>query len=101
MLHCKISGSNLQNLGFNPNTLVNGGPTTYPTTLYIDTETFLPVYAVVDVSKTVEALKRSLVDSVGGTAASNLEVTTACDGYIVAFVYEVPAPKVPTETMTA
>lgn len=103
VLYCMISGSQLQNYGFDPASLVNdnSGTAAYPTALYIDTETFLPVYAWVDVSDTVEALEASFASSMGVADPQALEMTPFCDGYFVMFSYGVPTPEVPTEAMTA
>lgn len=99
VLCCLMSGSNLQNFGFDPSTLAQSEDSVsgYLTVFYIDAETFLPAYAWVDMDETVNALKESLLAAVADSAPEDLETFTSCDGYFIDFVYNIPQPEVPAE----
>lgn len=102
VLSFTISGDYLEEMGMNLEELMGAGLDTskisFPMTLYIDTETFLPVRAVTTIDGLGDLLNEMMGESMGDIGGE-MNIDVKCEDFVSVMTYDVKVPAVPTEAM--
>lgn len=100
VLSFTVSGDYLENMGMNLDELMGAGidmsKISYPMTMYIDCETFLPVRVTVEVDGLSELLNEVMKQSMGDMGA-DMTVDAKFEDFVTVMTYNVEVPALPAE----
>lgn len=100
VLSFTVSGDYLENMGMNLDELMGAGidmsKISYPMTMYIDCETFLPVRVTVEVDGMSELLNEMMKQSMGDMGA-DMTVDAKFEDFVTVMTYNVEVPALPAE----
>lgn len=100
VLSFTVSGDYLENMGMNLDELMGAGidmsKISYPMTMYIDSETFLPVRVTVEVDGLSELLNEVMKQSMGDMGA-DITVDAKFEDFVTVMTYNVEVPALPAE----
>ncbi len=100
VLSFTISGDLLEEMGMDMEELMGTGmdvsSLSFPMTLYIDTETFLPVRGVTAIDGLSDFFNSMMKESMGDLGAE-LTVDVKCEDFVSIMTYDVEVPAVPAE----
>ncbi len=102
VLSFTVSGDYLENMGMDMEELMGTGmevgTLSFPMTLYIDTETFLPVRAVTTIDGLSDFFNDMMKESMGGMGADvDVNVDVKCEDFVSIMTYDVEVPALPAE----
>jgi hypothetical protein len=100
VLSFNVSGDYLSEQGMDMDELMGMGvdmdDVSFPMTLYIDTESFLPVRATIDMDAMTDMIDQMMAQSMGDLGVEvNMEVK--CEDFVSNISYDVEVPAVPAE----
>jgi hypothetical protein len=102
VLSFNVSGDYLSEQGMDMDELMGMGvdmdDVSFPMTLYIDTETFLPVRAVTTIDGLGDLLNEMMGESMGDIGGE-MNIDVKCEDFVSVITYDVKVPAVPTEAM--
>lgn len=102
VLSFTVSGDYLEEMGMNLDELMGAGmdisKISYPMTLYIDTETFLPVRSTVTINGLSDLLNDMMSESMGDMGA-DMTIDVKCEDFVSVMTYNVEVPALPSEAM--
>ena len=100
VLSFSVSGDYLTSLGMDMEELVGMGvdmtDISFPMTMYIDTETFLPARVTVNLNGMSEMLDKMMKESMGDIGAE-LKMDIKCEDFVSTMTYNVEVPALPAE----
>lgn len=102
VLSFTVSGDYLENMGMDLDELMGEGmdisKISYPMTMYIDSETFLPIRSVITITGLSELLNDMMAASMGDMGAE-MTIDVKCEDFICDMTYGVEVPALPSEAM--
>ncbi len=100
VLSFTVSGDFLEEMGMDMEELMGAGmdisTLSFPMTLYIDTETFLPVRAVTTIDGLSQFFNDMMKETMGDTGAE-MTVDVKCEDFVSVMTYDVEVPALPAE----
>lgn len=100
VLTFSVSGDYLSSMGMDMEELMGMGvdmsKISYPMTMNIDTETFLPVRVSIQINGLSEMIDQLMKESMGDIGAE-LKIDVKCEDFVTVMSYDVEVPAVPSE----
>lgn len=100
VLSVSVSGEYLANQGMDMEDMMGMGvdmtDISFPMTMYIDTESFLPVRVTIDMSSMSDMIDQLMAESMGELGA-DLKMEVKCEDFVSTMTYNVEVPAVPAE----